>query len=307
MTTLLSMDKAHVRLLRVIGRWLAASVQTLITELKLASRTMAGRFGLSLVLMHLTLALVGEWLAPYPPTEFHLDHQLEAPSWQFWFGTDQFGRDILSRTMSGARSIIGISVAGTALGVGLGTIVGMSSGYKGGKTDEFVMRIVDGMMAFPTLLLAIIMITTLGSSAQNIVIALGFVFMPRTARVMRVTVLELKPLEFVQSARLRGEPAYYVIFREILPNTVPTLAVEASIRLSYAVLIASSLGFLGLGVQPPSPDWGLMIAESQILLADAPWIAFAPMAAVTSLIVGVNLLYDGIRQARDLPLMNKPE
>ena len=307
MTTLSSVDKTHTRLLRVIGRWLAAVAQTFITELKLASRTMAGRFGLAFVLMHLTLALVGEWLAPYPATEFHLDNQLEAPSWQFWFGTDQFGRDILSRTMSGARSIIGISVAGTALGVALGTIVGMSSAYKGGKTDEFVMRIVDGMMAFPTLLLAIIMITTLGSSAQNIVIALGFVFMPRTARVMRVTVLELKPLEFVQSARLRGEPAYYVIFREILPNALPTLAVEASIRLSYAVLIASSLGFLGLGVQPPSPDWGLMIAESQILLADAPWIAFAPMVGVTSLIVGVNLLYDGIRQARDLPQIDKPE
>jgi len=203
--------------------------------------------------------------------------------------------------MSGARSIIGISVAGAALGIALGTVVGMSSGYKGGKTDEAVMRVMDGLMSFPSLLMALLVLTSLGANAVNIVLTIGIVFMAPIARVMRSTMLALKTQEFVQSARMRGESTPYIIFREILPNTVSVLAVEASVRLSYAILLASSLGFLGLGVQPPSPDWGLMIAESRRFIADAPWVALAPAGAVASLVVGVNLLTDGIRRARKLP------
>jgi len=253
------------------------------------------------VLLYVTLALIGPWLAPYGATDFHVEHQLEGPSSQFWLGTDQFGRDILSRVMSGARSIIGISVAGAALGIALGTLVGMSSGYKGGKTDEVVMRIMDGLMSFPSLLMALLVLTSLGANAVNIVLTIGIVFTAPIARVMRSVTLTLKTLEFVQSARMRGEPQPYIIFREILPNTLPVLAVEASVRLSYAILLASSLGFLGLGVQPPSPDWGLMISESRRFIVDAPWVALAPAGAVASLVVGVNLLTDGIRQARKLP------
>ena len=271
-------------------------------ELSMANRTMAGRIGLILVAFHLTLALIGPSLTPYRHTEFHLDHQLAAPSAQFLLGTDEFGRDVLSRVMAGGRSIISVALTGALLGLTLGTIVGMTSGYIGGKTDEVVMRLMDGMMSFPSLLFALLVLTTLGSSAENIVITIGIVFTPRSARVMRVPMLELKSLEFVQSARLRGEPKAYVIFMEILPNALPTLAVEASIRLSYAVLLASSLGFLGLGVQPPSSDWGLMISESRTFVSQAPWIAFAPMGAVVSLIVGINLLAEGLKRARGLPL-----
>ena len=172
---------------------------------------------------------------------------------EFWLGTDQFGRDVLSRVMSGAASLIGVSLAGALLGIGLGTIVGMSSGYKGGRVDEVVMRVMDGLMSFPTLLMALLVLTTLGSSPVNIAATIGVVNMPRVARVMRSNMLSLKELEFVQSARLRGEPALYIIFREILPNAAPTLAVELSVRMSYAILTVSSLGFLGMGVQPPSP------------------------------------------------------
>jgi peptide/nickel transport system permease protein len=177
----------------------------------------------------------------------------------------------------------------------------MGSGYKGGKTDEIVMRMMDGLMSFPSLLMALLILTSLGANAVNVVLTISIVFVAPVSRVMRSITLSLKTLEFVQSARMRGEPQAYIIFREILPNAIPVLVVEATVRLSYAILLASSLGFLGLGVQPPSPDWGLMLSESRKFIADSPWVALAPAFAIASLVVGVNLLTDGIKQARQLP------
>ena len=295
--------------LRAGGAGLAVAGRAVRSGVATALRTNAGRIGLPIVLLHVTLALIGPWLAPYSPTELHLQNQvtgdpghlLKSPSWDHWLGTDNFGRDILSRVMSGAGSIIAVSVAGSLLGIALGTAVGMSSGYKGGRVDELVMRVMDGLMSFPSLLLALLVLTTLGASHFNIVLTIGVVFMPRVARVLRSATLSLKELEFVQSARLRGESAPYIVFKELLPNALPVLAVEASVRFSYAILLVSSLGFLGLGVQPPSPDWGRMIAESRRFIVAAPWVALVPAVAVASLIVGVNLLADGIRQARGLP------
>ena len=206
-----------------------------------------------------------------------------------------------------------MAVAAAALGIALGTVVGMSSGYKGGRVDEVVMRVMDGLMSLPSLLLALLVLTTLGSKDAPvewleqlwqeflIVVTIGIVFMPVVSRVMRSVTLSLKEMEFVQSARLRGEQTGYIIFREILPNALPVLGVEASVRLSYSILLVSSLGFLGLGVQPPSPDWGLMISDSRNFLVAAPWMALVPAAAIASLVVGVNLLGDGLRQARGLP------
>lgn len=271
------------------------------------------------MLIHFILALFGTWLAPYSPTEFNFSEtgeikQLVGPSWEHWLGTDQFGRDILSRIMSGATSIISVSLAGAVIGIALGTLVGMSSAYKGGWVDELVMRVMDGLMSFPSLLLALLVMSTLASEPapvqwiepiwEHILIVgtISFVTMPRVARVIRSATLTLKQLDFVQSARLRGERAPYIIFREILPNALPILGVEMSVRLSYAILLVSSLGFLGMGVQPPSPDWGLMISQSRQFLGSAPWVALAPAGAVASLVVGVNLLADGFRQAGNLPL-----
>ena len=274
-------------------------------------RTTSGRIALPIVLLHAVLALVGVWLAPYSPTEFQESQtgdlrQLLPPSTEFWLGTDQFGRDILSRVMSGATSLILVAGSGAVLGIIFGAAVGMSTAYKGGRVDEIVMRVMDGLMSFPSLLMALLVLTTLGPSGVNIAAAVAVVNMPRVARVMRSATLSLKEMEFVQSARLRGEPAYYIIFREILPNTLPVLGVELSIRLSYAILTVSSLGFLGMGVQPPSADWGLMISQSRQFLASSPWVALAPVGAVASLVVGVNLLTDGIRQAAGLPREDKP-
>ena len=286
--------------------------------LRLALATTVGRIGITIVAIHLTLALIGPWLAPYSPTEFHLlpdypeEHRLSPPTSDYLLGTDQFGRDLLSRMMSGARSLITMAVSGAALGIALGTVVGMGSGYKGGIVDAVVMRVMDGLMSFPSLLLALLLLTTLGSKAAPvdwleplwqqllIVVTIGIVSMPGVSRVMRSVTLSLKEMEFVQSARLRGEQAGYIIFREILPNAMPVLEVEASVRLSYSILLVASLGFLGLGVQPPSPDWGMMISESRGFLVFAPWLALVPAAAIASLVVGVNLLGDGLRQARGL-------
>ncbi|MBI4312170.1 MAG: ABC transporter permease [Chloroflexi bacterium] len=270
-------------------------------QIWLATRTGAGRIGLPIVAFYLFLAIMGPVIAPYPATQFHLQDQLSAPSWTYWLGTDEYGRDILSRVLSGARSIIVIATLGAALGITLGTLVGMTSAYKGGRTDEFTMRVMDGLMSFPALLMALLVLTTLGANAQNIILTIGVVFMPRVARILRSATLSIKTLEFVQNARLRGESSAYIIFREILPNTIPVLTVEASVRLSFAILLASSLGFLGLGVQPPSPDWGLMISESRRFITTAPWVALAPAGAVASLVIGVNLLAEGMRQAQHLP------
>ena len=232
---------------------------------------------------------------------------------RYWFGTDNFGRDVFSRILSGARSLILISLCGALLGIFLGTVVGMGSGYKGGKVDEVVMRIVDAMMAFPGLLLLLLILVTLGDrdapwgwldsqwEAVLIVCAVGIVFLPGISRVMRSITLKAKNQEFVMSARLRGESAAYIIFREILPNAMTVLAVELAVRLSYAILLVATLGLFGLGVQPPTPDWGLMISDSRGYLADYRWMALAPVGAVASLVVGVNLLADGIRQAAGLP------
>jgi len=293
-----AISKERESISQSVGSRAAQILQWMLRPFRLALRTSAGRIGLPLVMLFVVLALVGPWLAPYSPTQFHLDHVLEAPSGQFWFGTDQYGRDILSRVMAGAQSIILISTAGALLGIVLGTLVGMG---KGGKTDEVVMRIMDGLMSFPSLLMALLVLTSLSANAVNVILTIGIVFIAPVSRVMRSVTLSLKTLEFVQSARLRGEPQWYIIFREMLPNAFPTLIVEASIRLSYAILLASSLGFLGLGVQPPSPDWGLMLSESRKFIADSPWAVLFPAAAIALLVIGVNLLTDGIKQARLLP------
>ncbi|MEE8374591.1 MAG: ABC transporter permease [Dehalococcoidia bacterium] len=242
--------------------------------------------------LHVTRGYEGTDAAAHPELQ-----QLLAPSTQFWLGTDQYGRDILSRVLTGATSLIMTATAAATLSIVLGTAVGISSGYKGGKVDEVVMRVMDGLMSFPTLLLALLVLFALGPSRVNIAATIGFVSMPTIARVVRSTTLSLKTMEFVQSARLRGESTAYIIFREILPNVMPVIGVEASVRLSYSILSVASLGFLGLGIQPPSPDWGLAISQGRRFLISAPWIVLAPMGAVASLVIGANLLSDGIRQA----------
>ena len=275
--------------------------------LALVLRTNTGRVAFVIVLIHLLVAILGPWITPYPPTEYDLPNRFSGPAAEHWLGTDDKGRDVLSRVLAGSRSIVWIATLGTILGVTLGTIVGVTSGYFGGKTDQIIMRFVDWFLAIPSLLLAILVINMSRQRFSDldeswlVILTIGISFMPNNSRVIRSAALAVKPLEFVQSAKLRGEPTIYIMFREILPNVLPVVAVEAAIRMSFALLLTAGLGFLGLGVQPPSSDWGLMVSENFRHIGQVPLAALAPGMAMASLVVGINLLADGIRQAQNLP------
>jgi len=255
-------------------------------------RSPAALVGLGLVGLHVLLAVAGPLLAPYPPTEFHPDDTLQAPSARYWLGTDQFGRDLLSRVIIGARSLLLLAYASTAIGLAAGVVLGLVSGYFGGRVDEVLMRIGDGLMSFPSLFLALLIRATLGPNPVNIVLGIAVVFMPRVARVIRSVVLDLRTREFVQAALVRGESDAYIMLRELLPNAVAPIVVEGSIRLSYAILIGASLGFIGVGVPPPTPDWGRMVFEGRSFLAQAPWLTLVPAVAISSLVIGTTLLAD---------------
>ena len=261
--------------------------------------TPTGRIGAALVALHLTAALLASWLAPYAPTEFHIPDKLQPPSAAYLFGTDQYGRDVFSRVLHGGRSALLIAASATAFGLLLGSALGTVAAYYGGKVDEILMRASDALLSFPSLLLAMLILSMAGPNVGNLVVGIAVVFSPRVARVMRAVVLGLRTKEFVEAARLRGESDLYIMAREILPNAVAPLVVEGSIRLSYAILLVGTLGFLGLGVQPPSPDWGLSVAEARNVVAVAPWLVAFPSAAIASLVVGANLLADAVHRALD--------
>jgi peptide/nickel transport system permease protein len=250
--------------------------------------------GTALLAMHVGLAVFGPALAPYHFAQFNMLHTLEAPSRAFPGGTDQYGRDQLSRVMWGARGTLLLAAASTLLGVGLGVVVGMLGAFYRGLLDEVLMRLVDALMALPALLLAMLLLTTVGTNPVYVALGIGVVFMPRSARVVRGVALSLAAAEFIDAARVRGERGLYIIFAEMLPNAWAPIIVEVTIRFAYAILLATSLGFLGLGAQPPAPDWGLMINEALPFLAQAPWLAVMPAAAISSAVVAANLLGDSL-------------
>jgi peptide/nickel transport system permease protein len=256
----------------------------------------AAAVGTVLLAIHVGLAVFGPALAPHDFAQFDILHTLESPSREFWGGTDQFGRDQLSRVMWGARATLLLATASTALGVGLGVVVGMVGAFYRGLLDEVLMRVVDALMALPALLLAMLILTTVGANPVYVALGIGVVFMPRSARVLRGVALSLAASEFIDAARARGEHGLYIIFAEMLPNAWAPIIVEATIRFAYAILLVTSLGFLGLGAQPPAPDWGLMINEALPFLAQAPWLAVLPAVGISTVVIGANLLGDALRE-----------
>jgi peptide/nickel transport system permease protein len=244
----------------------------------------------------LFLAVFGPWIAPYDYETQSAELRLATPTLSHPFGADQFGRDILSRIIVGTRNIFLLGGFGTAVAVIIGTAIGLFSGYIGGTTDEVVMRLLDVLLSFPSLLLALVLLSTVGPSNINIVFVVAILYIPMVARVVRSMVLDLKNKEFVEAARVRGETRSYVLFREILPNSLPPLLVEASMRFSYSIFLVASLGFLGLGVQPPSPDWGLQINQARAFFAIAPWVLLFPAVTIAVLVIATNLMSDGLRQ-----------
>ncbi|MDY6826858.1 MAG: ABC transporter permease [Bacillota bacterium] len=252
--------------------------------------------GFAIVFFFIFIAIFGPALVPYQYTEQNLPNKLQPPSEEYIFGTDQFGRDIFSRVIVGSRDVLMVAGSGTVMAVFFGMLLGLVSGYRGGWLDEVIMRLMDVILSIPPLLLAMVILFSLGPSRLNVIIVVGFLYIPMVARVVRSVVLDLKTRQFVEAARLRGEGRFYILFREILPNIMPHLAVEASMRFSYSIFLVASLGFLGLGVQPPSPDWGLMVGEARTWFYQARWVLFFPAGAIALLVVGVGFMSDGLRR-----------
>ncbi len=253
--------------------------------------------GTIIVILFLGLALFGPLIAPYSPTKQHADAIRLPPSTMHVLGTDRLGRDLLSRIIYGARDILLLAGSGTVLAVLLGTCIGVSVTYLGGWLEELVFRIFDGLLALPALLLALLLLGAVGPSRSGVLLVIVVVYTPIVARVVRSVVLSLKARGFIEAARMRGERLGYILWRELLPLVAPTLAVEAALRFSYAIFLVASLGFLGVGVQPPSPDWGLMVLEARNEFALAPWSLYVPAVAIALLVIGVNLMAEGVRRA----------
>jgi len=253
--------------------------------------------GTTLVALFIVIALIGPWLVPYGPTEQILADRSQPPSAQHWFGTDRLGRDVFSRIVAGARDIFALAGGGTALAVLLGTVTGLITTTLGGWWEEITFRLYDTLLAMPALLLALLLLGTLGPSRASVLGVIAVAYTPIVARVVRSVVLSVKTREWVAAARMQGEGLGWIVTREILPSVLPALAVETALRFSYAIFLVASLGFLGVGVQPPAPDWGLMVAEARDYVYLTPWSLIFPAAAISLLVVSVNLAADGLGRA----------
>jgi peptide/nickel transport system permease protein len=256
--------------------------------------------GATVVLFWVFWGVVGAGLTPQDPLNQSAD-VLKGLSGAHWFGTDQLGRDVLSRVLAGASATLQVAPLATVVGIAGGTTVGLISGYFLGFVDDAISRVVDAVLALPLIVIAVVALVALGSSRATLIIVIGVVFTPIVSRTVRAAVLGERELEYVQAARLRGERAPYVMFVEILPNVMGPIIVEATVRLGYAIFAVAGLTFLGFGVQPPSPDWSLQIADNYQLLnaGTYEWTVLFPGLAIASLIVGVNLVADGLQQVLD--------
>jgi len=252
--------------------------------------------GTTIFILFLLIAVFAPIFAPYGFNEQIYSDARQAPSAAHWFGTDQLGRDVFSRVLLGAKDILTVAGLGTILAVITGTTFGLASGYRGGALDEILMRLFDGLLAIPALLLALLLLGTLGASRNSILIVIVLVYTPIVARVVRSIVLGTRSKGFVEAARLQGESVGRILFREIFPSVMPALTVEAALRFSYAIFLVASLGFLGVGVQPPSPNWGLMVNEARPHVSQLPWAMYYPAGAIAIVVIGVNLMADGIKR-----------
>jgi peptide/nickel transport system permease protein len=246
----------------------------------------------------LLCALVGPSVTPHDPLATSAD-VFAPPSASHWFGTDKNGRDVFSRVIAGAREILLIAPAGTLIGIVLGTAIGLITGFFGGIVDDVVSRLVDAVLALPVIIVAVVALAALGTSAGAVIAVIGIVFTPYVARTMRAAVLAEADLEYVQAVRLRGERASYIMGAEILPNVSALVLVELTTRLGYAIFTVAGLSFIGFGVQPPSPDWGLQIYEHYASVQIAWWTVLWPALAIASLVVGVHLVSDAVASAME--------
>ena len=243
--------------------------------------------------------LLGKQILPYDPNYSDMTKSFIAPNAQHWFGTDQLGRDLFSRILDGAKISLFVGLAAVAISLTIGVILGAIAGYRGGRTDTIIMRVMDMMLAIPSILLAIAFMAALGKGLDKAVIAIGLVSIPEYARIVRGSILSVKENDYVQAAKIIGNKPSRVIFKHILPNVISVIVVRATLGISTAVLDTAALGFLGLGVQPPYAEWGDMLGRARGFIFTAPYTLIYPGIAITITVLAFNLLGDGLRDALD--------
>lgn len=258
-----------------------------------------GMTGAVIVVLLLVFAVFGQALAPYDPTAMAFGDEFAPPSWEHPFGTDDFGRDILSRVLYGARISLLVGVIAVSIATLVGSSLGMVAGYGPRWLDEGIMRVMDVLFAFPTILLAITIMAMLGKGVQNAMIAIGIVYVPIFARIARGAVLAVKHEEFVAVARALGAGDVAILTRHILPNILAPIIVEVTLSLSFAILAEAALSFFGLGTQPPDPSWGRMLSEGRAFFRQSVWLGIFPGLAIMVTVMGFNFLGDGLRDVLD--------
>ena len=281
--------------------------RSLAVLLSVASRP-SGLIGLILVAFHVLLAVVSPAIAPYDFKEMNAQLTLVGPSSEHWFGTDNLGRDVFTRSVLGGRQALLVTTVGTVLAIAWGGLLGILLGFVGGWLDEFLMRLVDAFLCLPWILVLLLIVVIVGFGPSVMILTLGFFFGIPVIRMARAATHDVVALDFVTAARARGESRSTIVWRELLPNVLDVLLVEGAMRWSWMLLTFSSLSFLGFGVTPPTPDWGLMISNARGYISIAWWAAVAPIVALSSLIIGINLFADalaktlGIDRAQKAPV-----
>ena len=262
-------------------------------------RNRAALIGGIIVLLFVAIAALAPLIAPHPPNEGDLAQRLMPPGHEHLLGTDPLGRDLLSRVIYGARISLEIQVVSVLFALLVGTLIGMTSGYYGGKLDHVIMRLMDVLLAFPGIFLAISIIAVLGPGLLNLMLAAGIYSIPQFARIVRGSVLTLKEKEFIEAARAVGESDASILFRYLLPNSLAPIIIQTTLRMATVLLTASGLSFLGLGVQPPTAEWGAMLSNARAYLITAPHVAMVPGLAIMLVVMGFNLFGDGLRDSLD--------
>jgi peptide/nickel transport system permease protein len=255
--------------------------------------------GGTIVALLLIVAVLAQQIAPFPFDQMHVRDRFSAPSLRYLAGTDEYGRDVFSRTLFGSQLSLVLGVTATSISMVIGVPLGLLCGYRRGLIDELIMRVLDVMMSFPPVLLVLLILVVTPPNLMKTAIAIGVLAVAPITRVTRSVTLDLMSGEFIEAARARGERGWYVLLRELLPNVWPVLMVEASLRVVFAILLGAVLSFLSFGVQPPAADWGLMISSGRAFVDTAPWISLAPGLAMSLTVIAISLLGDGLREVLD--------
>ena len=260
--------------------------------------------GFVVICLILVLVFFGKWIMPYDPYKTNSAAKLLGPNAQHWFGTDNLGRDMLSRVVDGARITLLVSVVSVAISLLLGGVLGLISGYVGGKVDSLVMRFVDAVSSFPMILLALVISAILGPGVRNVIIAIGISYTPAFIRVIRSSTLTVKESEYIQSAVAAGLTPWQILFRYILPNVSSVIIVQTSLSAAQAILSEAAMGYIGVGVQAPQASWGSMLKAGYNYLQSAPWMSIFPGVAIVITVLSLNFIGDGLRDALDVRLRN---